>query len=120
MITLRTLPLWITNEYIYSIRIRSIVDRRTRMSNVQDLLVFVQSINSKKLFQLIKNNMWVGVFDLSNNFVILLAYVDLIKSKFSGQPENQVVYMVWEYYLRTESAFKKYKHDTNCKKIKNQ
>jgi hypothetical protein len=36
----------------------------------------------------------VGVFALSNNFVILLAFVDLIKSKFSGQPKNQVVYMV--------------------------
>ncbi len=82
-----------TNEYIYSIRIQSIVDRRTRMSNVQDLLVFVQSINSKKLFQLTKNNMCgVGVFALRNNFVILLAFIDLIKSsKFLGQPKSKVV-----------------------------
>ena len=39
-------------------------------------------------------DIYVGVFALRKNFVILLAYVDLIKSsKFSDQPESKAVFM---------------------------
>ena len=66
----------------------------TKKRNVKDLFVLFQSVNLKKLFQLIKNNLWVDVFALRKNFVILLAYVDLIKSsKFSGHPESKAVFM---------------------------
>jgi hypothetical protein len=48
----------------------------------------------KKVIKLIKNNVWVGVFALRKNFVILFPHVDLIKSsKFSDQPESKAVCM---------------------------
>ena len=61
MIILGALPLWITSEYTYSIRMESTGGRSARMRNVNDLFGFVQAINSKKLFQLTKNIMWYGV-----------------------------------------------------------
>lgn len=76
MIIVGALPLWITNKYAYSIIMLSI--GLTKMRDVEDLFVFFHSINSKKLFQLIKNN--VDMFDLRNYFVILFAHVGLIKS----------------------------------------
>jgi len=60
------------------------------MRNVKDLFVFFQSVNSKELFQLIKNN--VDIFALRNYSFGSCLFIKIIK--VFGQPENQVVYMV--------------------------
>lgn len=82
MIILGALPLWITGEYTYSIRMESTGGPSARMRNVNDLFGFVQAINSKKLFRLTKNIMWYGVcvWLLWNYFIIIYAHVGLIKS----------------------------------------
>ena len=41
MIILDALPLWITSEYTYSIRMKSFGDQSARMRNVHDLFGFV-------------------------------------------------------------------------------